>query len=277
MIAACGPNSSEEDAVKSFHVKGYVENVLDKNDRLMVDHEEMPGYMPPMIMLFNVADPQSAVGLEPGQQIRFVYKVTNQRSWIEDIEPTGEKRDPRASVTSRSDSFGELLEIGDPLPDYAFLDEEGQPIALSDYRGSVIAISFIFTRCPVPEYCPMMMRNFGNVDEILADGPVLEAPWRLVTISFDPENDTPEVLKRYGKAFDYDPAHWDLLTSKTMDPINGIAANVGLRFGKRDNSYLHNLRTVVLDTEGRIAHIFTDENWAPEELAEQMKSAAASH
>lgn len=274
LLVACSP-SADEETTKSFEVLGYVEAPLDEKNRLTVDHEDIPGYMPPMIMLFNVSDPDDAAHLNSGDQIRFTYRVTSSRSWIENLVPTGKRRDPNVSETAAASEAGELLNQGDRLPDYSFLDEEGEEVSLSDYRGSVVAISFIFTRCPVPEYCPAMMRNFGNVDTILSRSDEASFPWKLVTISFDPENDTPEAMKRYGAAFDYSPEKWDLLTSKTLEPIEGIAANVGLKYGKRNGSYLHNLRTVVLDTSGNIRHVFTDENWSPQELAAKMREAAS--
>lgn len=273
LLAAC---SDEPGKTRRFEVQGYVESPLDEQGRLEIDHEEIPDYMPSMIMRFQVADPAEAKGLQAGDQIRFTYRVDPTRSWIENIQPTGESR-TQSSGNELPPESGKpvFLEAGQALPDYAFLDENGDTVRLSDYRGSVVALTFVFTRCPVPEYCPAMMRNFGNVDEILDDSPPLPAPWKLVTISFDPEYDTPEVMQRYGQAFDYDPESWDLLTSRDMAPIEGIAANVGLKFGKRDGSYLHNLRTVVLDTEGRIFHTFTTENWSPEELAATLLAAAS--
>lgn len=277
LLSGCSPKEADENAARSFTVQGFVESVSEDGTRLMVDHEEIPDFMPAMIMQFQVADPAETAGLQPGEQIQFRFLVEPTRSWIEDIEKTGRSRDPdtrNASHLLSGSDGSERLQQGEALPDYAFLDEDGQTVRLSDYRGSVVAITFIFTRCPVPEYCPAMMRNFGNVDAILKDSPPLPAPWKLVTISFDPEYDTPEAMKRYGEAFDYDPETWDLLTSRTLEPIEGIAANVGLKFGKSNGSYLHNLRTVVLDPQGRITRTFTNEDWSPEELAAELLNAA---
>lgn len=276
LLTGCADSGPEAD---SYEGRGYIERIEEGGERLLIDHEEIPDFMPPMIMQFKVEDAGETEGLKPGDQIRFDYRVAATRSWIEDIEPTGLRRDPQSREPAASQTGSEprgaaLLEVGTALPDYEFLDEEGRSVSLSDYRGSVVALTFIFTRCPVPEYCPAMMRNFGDADALLKDSPPLAAPWKLVTISFDPENDTPEVMKRYGEAFDYDPQTWDLLTTRSLEPIDGIARNVGLKFGKSNGSYLHNLRTVVVDPEGRIARVFTDEDWSPEELAAEMRRAA---
>ena len=278
ILAACSDTDRAGERAQSFEVRGYVESIEPESSRLMIDHEAMPGYMPAMIMQFKVGDWDEARDLSPGDQIRFEYHVASDRSWIENIEKTGLARGPSErvaySIDRQTSSATSQLQPNAILPDYSFIDENGRPVRLGDYRGSVVAMTFIFTRCPVPEYCPAMMRGFGNVDAMLKRQPPQGAPWQLVTISFDPENDTPEAMKRYGEAFDYDPENWDLLTSQSLEPIESIAANVGLKFGKRDGSLLHNVRTVVLDPKGRITRIFTDEEWSPEELAAEMRRAS---
>jgi len=253
---------------KTFIVQGYIEKIENDGARLVIDHEEMPDYMPPMIMPFTVKNPKESATLAAGDQIRFAYKVAPTRSWIEDIEKTGLKR----SVKPDSDPIPSTASLneGDILPDYSFLDENGAEVSLSRYRGQPVAITFIFTRCPVPEYCPAMMRNFGNVDELLREHQSAPKSWRLLTISFDPKFDTPEAMRSYGNTFGYNADNWSLLSATSLEPIKSIAKNVGLKFGKKDGSYLHNLRTVVLDPEGRITKIFTDETWSPEELADEL-------
>lgn len=275
-ISGCAKREDDASNAQTFALRGYIESVEAEGQRLMIDHEEIPDYMPAMIMQFKVADWSEARELAPGDQIAFDYHVASKRSWIDNIEKTGLRRDPNARHLGSDDarSSGWLpLQPNDNLPNYAFTDEAGKAVSLGDYRGSVVAITFIFTRCPVPEYCPAMMRNFGDVDALLKNEPPAGAPWRLVTISFDPEHDTPEAMKRYGDAFNYDPQHWDLLTSESLEPIEALAQNVGLKFGKSGDSILHNLRTVVLDPQGRITRIFTDETWSPAELADEMREA----
>ena len=253
---------------KTFTVLGYIESIENDGSRLVIDHEEMPGYMPAMIMPFTVKDPAESRPLAPGDQIRFTYVAEPTRSWIEGIEKTGMKRTTK--IESDKTPSSSILKPKDLLPDYAFLNQDNREVRLSDYRGQPVAITFVFTRCPVPEYCPTMMRNFGKVDEMLDADPFAPDSWQLLTISFDPKYDTPEVMKRYGHAFGQKSENWSLLTSATLEPIDGIAKNVGLKFGKKDDSYLHNLRTVVLDPDGRITKIFTDETWSPEELVQEI-------
>jgi len=263
LLSACSKTND-----KRFTVLGYIESIEEGGSHLIIDHEEMPGYMPAMIMPFNVKNLSEVSELKPGDQIRFTYIAEATRSWIENIDKTGLHRTPKIEQDAQANPS--LLKPNDTLPDYAFIDENGKEVSLSDYRGQPVALTFIFTRCPVPEYCPAMMRNFGKVDEILRNKPNAPDSWKLLTISFDPEYDTPEKLKKYADAFGRKSENWTLLTSKDLTPVEGIAKNVGLKFGKKDGSYLHNLRTVVLNPDGIITKIFTNESWSPEELVEEI-------
>lgn len=268
LLIFVGCSKAKDDKTKTFTVLGYIERIENDGSRIVIDHEEMPGYMPAMIMPFKVKDPSESDDLSSGDQIRFTYVVEPTRSWIESIEKTGLKRETK--IESDNVASSSILKPNDLLPDYTFLDQENREVRLSDYRGQPVAITFVFTRCPVPEYCPAMMRNFGTVEKMLSADPSAPDSWQLLTISFDPEYDTPEVMKRYGNAFGKRSENWSLLTSTSLEPIEGIAKNIGLKFGKKDDSYLHNLRTIVLDPDGRITKIFTDESWSPEELVQEI-------
>jgi protein SCO1/2 len=276
VFLACSPKEdASKQAVKEFNVKGVVQEVQDEGRTVVIEHEEMPGYMAAMTMPFRVKDPTQSEGLAPGDEIQFTYKVAELSSWIEAIKPTGRKVkwDPPPASSAPS---SQLLKVGDPFPDFQLINEFGEPIQLKDYRDSVVALSFIFTRCPVPEYCPTMMRNFKAVDALLkADGDS-QINYKLLTVSFDNEYDTPEVMKTYGEQFGQDSSNWNLATSSSEADIRTLGEAVGLMFGKSKTAiYSHNLRTVVIDPTGRIAKIFTDETWKPETLVRDMKAAAA--
>ena len=266
-IVGCAPHESEKPL--EYSVLGYVEEIQDGGAKLLIDHEEIPGYMPPMIMSFQVHDAALPPSLAPGDQIRFRYVVEPGRSWISAIEATGQSR----PVTELAPDLKPLLQIGDLLPDCGFVNEYGQAVRLSDYRGQPIALTFIFTRCPTPEYCPAMMRHFGAAHQLLQSHPQAPKAWKLLTLSFDPEHDTPEVMQRFGQAYGYASQDWSLLTQGDPQDFQALSQGIGLKFGARNGSILHNLRTVVLDREGRIAQCFTDEDWTPEQLVEALIQA----
>jgi len=258
---------------KTFTVKGVVQEIKNDGKTLVIDHEEMPGYMRAMIMPFKVKDAKLSAGLKPGDEVMLEYVVEETSSWIEAIQRTGNTGPIKIKQVPPME---EPLKTGDVLPDYRFLDENGQAVKLSDFRGQVVALTFVFTRCPVPEYCPAMMRQFAAVDQALKKEAGVPGKWRLLTLSFDHVFDKPEVMKAYGVNFGHEPSHWSLLTATDAETITKIGANVGLKFGEVHGTYQHNLRTVVLTPEGRIQRMFLDETWKPEELIAEMKLAGAN-
>lgn len=276
-FGGCQPSESNEEsteATRTFSVRGVVQE-LPTNDstRVIIDHEEIPDYMEAMIMPFRVSDATDLAELEPGMVVEFDYHVAETRSWIENIQPTGEIGEIKDTGAILAPTTP-LLSVGETLPDYSFLDQNGKKVSLSDYRGMPIAMTFVFSRCPVPEFCPAMMRNFKTVLDTLSEDPDAPDRWHLLTISFDSFNDTPELMKTWGAAWGHEDGQpWTLLTSETCCTVRDIAGNVGLRYGEINGSYQHNLRTVVLDAEGSIRKIFTDETWSNEELIAEIKAA----
>jgi protein SCO1/2 len=168
----------------------------------------------------------------------------------------------------------EPLNVGDTLPEYRFTNQLGQTIMTTQFRGQVLAITFIFTRCPFPTFCPRTMESFAETQRnLLAHGPT---NWHLLTLSFDPDFDTPAVLKAYGAGHGQDPRHWTLATGALID-ITAIAEQFGLTFWREpEGGISHNLRTAVIDPAGRVRKIFKENKWTSEELAAAMVAAAKS-
>jgi protein SCO1/2 len=267
--ASAGPKATV------YKVTGVVQRLETAKNKVIIDHAEIPDYMPAMIMPFRVKDATLLKGLEPGDEIRFDFHVTSDQSWIDGISNTGRT----VAVTERQETppDAKLLAVGDEMPDFAFTDETGANVTLHQYRGSVVVFTFIFTRCPVPEYCPSLMLKLAQVKQALDTDSTLQN-WQLLGISFDYWNDTPAILKAYRDAFAKAEAgdrRWSMLRGASPEVIEGIGRNVGLKFGEQQGTYEHNLRTVVLDRKGRITRIFTDETWEIEELLEAMRLAEA--
>ncbi len=272
------PEGEAAQPPKLFKVHGIIQEIKPEDMRIIIDHEEIPGYMGAMIMPFNVKKSTSLSGLAPGDGIHFDYRVEELQSWIENISLTGNKGAIKAPGDGGPvEASNNGLAINSQLPDYHFIDENGTPVKLSDYRGGPVALTFVFTRCPVPEYCPAMMRKFSKVTKTLEAAPDAPASWTLLTISFDVDYDTPEIMRTWGKIFGFKSGHsWHLLSSeKDSDTIKKISADVDLKFGENKGSYQHNLRTVILDATGKIRHVFTDETWSSDDLIAKMKDAAA--
>jgi protein SCO1/2 len=205
--------------------------------------------------------------------------VTDTDGWIEQIRKLNQSTTnvPPKQAAVRLARDVEPLEEGDLLPDYQLINQDGQSISTSQFKGKALAITFLFTRCPFPTYCPLMSRNFAEVQSKLlakSDGPT---NWHLLTISFDPEFDKPEVLKGYAKVYGYDPSCWTFATGELTD-VTAIAEQLGLSFWREDSGMIsHNLRTAIIDTSGRLQKMYVGNQWTSGELVEEMVKAAVTN
>lgn len=258
--------------VTAYEVRGLLKEIRKNGAAALINHEDIPGYMEAMTMLLDVKDTNELVGLTPGDAITFRMLVTDSDGWIDRVKKTGRGAVP--TIAPVADAFADVPEIaeGAPLPGCTLTNQDGRVIRLADFRGQALAFTFIFTRCPFPVYCPRMSANFATVQrELLASAP--STNWQLVSISFDPDFDTPAKLRSYGQAFGRDPAHWSFATASAGD-IRRFGAGFGLMFRKTETGSIdHNVRTVVVDRAGRVQKIFADNEWKPAELAAAMKQA----
>src|SRR5688572_21364245 len=252
-----------------FQVTGVVIELDPDGKNVKIKHEEIPGYMGAMTMLFEARPTNELSGLAAGDTVSFRMSVTDTDGWIDRI-----KKLDASPVTNTLPASGpfravrdvEPLNVGDPIPDYRFTNQLGQAVSLGQFRGQALAITFIFTRCPFPTFCPLMSRNFEEVQKKLLGQPNAPTNWHLLTISFDPEYDTPPRLKGYAKQYNAGPAHWSFLTGALVD-ITAIAEQCGLLFWRDGNesNINHNLRTAVVDAQGRVQKILPENKWTSEE------------
>jgi protein SCO1/2 len=260
-----------------FTVKGVVLEVRPLQKQVRIKHQEVPGYMPAMTMPFDVKDTNELAGIEPGDPVSFRLIVTDTDGWIDRIRKVGPKTNsPPTSGPFRLVRDVEPLSVGDALPEYHFTNQLGQVFSTAGFKGRALAIEFLFTRCPYPAFCPLMARNFEEAQNALlamTNGP---ARWHLLSLSFDPDHDTPAVLKAYAEGHHYDPGHWTFATGSLID-LTALGEQVGLQFWHDDSGGLsHNLRAVVIDPSGRVRRIFAGNRWTPEELVEEMTNACVA-
>jgi protein SCO1/2 len=260
---------------KTFLVNGVLRRIDWEEGTATIKHEEIPNYMAAMTMPFTVRNTNELAGLQPGDAVVFRLNVTENDSWIDKLKksstpppPEPPKREPVRLVRDV-----EELQVGDPLPNYRFTNELGQAIQLADFKGKSLALTFIYTRCPLPDFCPLMSRNFGQVYKLLTSRPNAPANWHLLSISFDPHHDTPAVMKAYASAYQYDPAKWNFVTGAMID-IDAITDQFNLAIAVQNDQWDHRLRTVVIDAAGRVHKIFVGNQWKAEELADEIIAAA---
>ncbi len=269
VFSACRPRHSANE--KRYDLKGKV-LVVEKDKHLVtVAHDDIKDYMPGMTMPFTLTEDWAYEVLKPGDQISAVLVVEGVHSWLENVVITQESADPSAPGTGPIEA-----KVGDEVPNFRLVNQDGKAIRINDYRGKVLLLTFIYTRCPMPDQCTLMSNNFATIDQELQKDPGLSGKTHLLSISFDPEYDTPKVLRSYGAAFtgkysDETFAHWEF-ASGSKDEVKGIAQLFGLRYYEDKDQVIHGLRTVIITPEGKVHKIYHGNDWKPEEVLVELKS-----
>jgi protein SCO1/2 len=265
--------SPDSQTNREFQVRGTVTALDPDGNSASIRHEAIPDYMPAMTMPFAVRDPGQLAGLKAGDRIAFRLNVTRYESWIDQVQKLADGQGPPPGSSIRVAKDVEPLEVGDPVPNYHFTNELGAAVSLEQFKGQALAITFIFTRCPLPDFCPRMSGNFAETQKTIIESPGAPRNWRLLTISFDPEFDTPPVLKGYARRYGADPLHWSFLTGDLIE-VTAIAEQFGQMFWREEGALNHNLRTVVVDAGGRVRKIFSGNKWTSAELAQELIEAS---
>jgi protein SCO1/2 len=262
-------------AGQRYPLKGKVVEVDLANRQVTIAHEDIPGFMPAMTMPFVVLEKDAALlrGVGPGDEITATLVAPDSRYWLEELVVVKKGTpDPNATPAPRAHE----PHPGDAMPDVGLVDQDGKPLRLADYHGKAVALTFVFTRCPLPDFCPLMMKKFAAVHATLAKDPALASRTHLLTISFDTKHDTPDVLRAFGKPFQKTAkpfTHWTLATGKD-EAIRTLGGALELDYVEESRSFTHNLRTAVLDPEGKLRRLFRGNEWTPEELVAELKAAA---
>jgi protein SCO1/2 len=240
--------------------------------RVMVAHEEIPGYMPAMTMPFAV-DPAAPPAVKAGDRVRFTLLVAAEWSRAEAFEVTGYDEAIAAALDARRTSSSARLRPGDAVPAFALTTDAGEPFTLDDLRGHATAVTFIFTRCPVPEFCPLMSRRFQQIQRETARDPALRGA-RLLSVTLDPTFDTPAVLDAYARAIQADPARWRFVTG-TPDEIGRLSKAFAIHAEKNGVFLDHTLATAVIGPDGRITEIWRGNHWTATQVVDALRSASA--
>lgn len=275
-----GPGAAAAPAgTRVFTVKGVVREIRPGGREVVIRHETIPGYMAAMTMPFTVKDPAELAEVGPGDTVQFRLTVTEEDGWIDQIRvlSRGEPEDPRPVVPEvRVVRQVEELAVGDELPDYPFVTESRRRIRLSEFRGRALGLTFIYTRCPYPTFCPRQTRQFVEAAERLkARLPGAPARWHLLAISFDPAHDTPAVLRRYARQYGADLERLNFCTGEVID-LDAITEQFGMIVARDGEGFSHNVRTVVVGADGRIRRIFIGNEWTVDEFVTEMVRAAGA-
>lgn len=255
---------------KQYPLQGQVIAVDRARQEVTIKHGDIAGLMEGMTMPFRVSDPGLLNGLEVGDLVNGTLVVKDYSGYLTSLQRTGHEAVPPSEAPAAM-----VLQPGEPVPNVPLIDETGAPHTLADWRGKVLVVTFIYTRCPFPDFCPKMDRQFKSVQtQVLADA-TLRDHVRLLSVSFDPAFDTPAVLAAHGKQLGADPRVWHFGTGD-RDAINQLASRFGvsvLREGTTAEGVTHNLRTIVIGTDGTVQTAFTGSDWTPAELITAVSQA----
>lgn len=272
LSGGCSRREESDSQARDYEARGIIRGFAPDHSTIEVAHEDIPGFMPAMTMPFVVKDPKLFAPLRVGDAIAFRLRVTTEDSWIDQIKtidpaevhlllPKTEASAPLATARLRP---------GDLIPPFELTDQDGEKITAETFRGRPLIVTFIFTRCPLPNFCPLMNRNFAQLQQAVKQGSGRLAQTRLLSISFDPEFDTIEILKQEATHEQADPAIWKFATG-APEQIRGLTSGFSVQVQPEAGTISHGLATALIDDRGQIVEIWRGNAWKPDEVLSQIR------
>jgi protein SCO1/2 len=257
---------------KRYEVRGIVRAIGFADRELTVEHEEISGYMPAMTMPFVVKEMSEVETLKTGDAIGFQLAVTDKDSWITGVRKiaANEVRLPTAKPAAATTRKGERLHEGDALPEFALVDDQARPITRTTFAGKPLVLTFIFTRCPLPNFCPLMSNHLATIRKAVGEDVKLKDVLRLLSISFDPDYDTPEQLARYAARFTDDHELWRFATGP-KEQVEKLTAAFSVQVKAESGTINHGLATALIGPDGVIRKIWRGNGWQPAEVVEELR------
>ena len=273
-ISACQPPKTVEG--KRYELKGKVVSVDRVQQRVTIAHDEIRGYMDAMTMPFTLKDTAIIQDISPNDSIQATLVVADASVWLEDVAITK----PATKLPIAEQPAAKEAQPGDALPDFSLVNQDGKRIRLSQYKGKALLLTFIYTRCPLPEYCTLMSENFSEVEKELQKDASLYDRTHLLSISIDPDYDKPKVLRSYGAAHTGNYTretftHWEF-ASGSKDEVKAVAQFFGLTYYAESDQITHSLRTAVIAPDGKVYKVYTGNEWKPEEVVRDLSEAVNS-
>lgn len=266
-VSAC--QSLEGGEAREYEIKGQVISVDKRARQAIISHEPVPDFMEAMTMPFTIKEEWALNELAAGDRIQATLVVQEERSWLERI----------VIVRSEPESEGAVEGLeptpGVEIPAFTLTNQDGRRIRLDHFRGRAVVLTFIYTRCPLPDYCPLMTGNFESIHRALGDDPALDKTV-LLSVSVDPEYDTPAVLRQYGAEhtsgrFD----RWQFVTG-SAEEVKGMAGFFGLQYATEGDQIIHSLRTALISPDGKLHRLYRGNEWKPGEVVRDLRGLAAA-
>ncbi len=274
LLAGCAPKSQSQGQSQRYHLVGKVVSVDQAQGILLVDHHAIPGFMDAMTMPYPVPDTAALASLAAGDEITADVVVTATGGHLENIVVT-KKGAPGASPAPAA---MHEPQPGERVPDFTLLNQDGKQIRLSSFRGHVLLITFIYTRCPFPNYCPLVSKDFAEIYAATRTDPALRSKIRLLSVSFDPQHDTRAVLRNYAATFRQITGEkpfdrWEFATAPPAE-LKKMADFFGLYYDAENGVIVHSMSTSVISPQGTIYTWHGDNDWSPADLIADAAKAA---
>ncbi|HJR07281.1 MAG TPA: SCO family protein [Pyrinomonadaceae bacterium] len=276
VVGGCSP-PPEQNRGQRYELKGKIVSFNKAQQQVVIQHEAVPDFMEAMTMPFTLKEDSAYDVMRAGDRIQATLVVDEGRTRLENpiitqaIEGAAPaKPDDDAAVGPTEPG------IGASVPDATLVNQDGKRINLRQYQGHALVVTFIYTRCPLPDYCTLMSNNFAAIKRELDKSPELSATGvHLLSITLDPAYDTPKVLRSYGAAHteNYESEKFDDWEFATGDPkeIRRVAAFFGLSYKQEGEQIVHSLRTAVISPDGKLYKMFRGNEWKPEEVISALK------
>jgi protein SCO1 len=271
LVSACGGDTSDR---REFTLQGQILSVAADHKEANIKHEDIKGFMAAMTMPYRVRDTKEFEPLVAGDLISATLVVVSNDAYLKDVKKVGNAplETPVADASAPASSGFELLKMGQPVPDGKFLDQDGKAVSLETFRGSAVIVTFTYTSCPMPTFCPLMDRNFAAMQKKLKERRN-ELKAHLLSVSIDPVVDTPAVLKKHAQKLEADPRLWSFVTGD-RDELDQWASRFGVSVSRALNDatdITHNLRTAIIDRQGNLVQTYTGNEWTPEQVLADVR------
>jgi protein SCO1/2 len=276
-VLVSAPACSRREPARQYPLRGQIIAIgtspVVHRTELTVKHEDIPGFMPAMTMAYFLKEGTRADAFTAGDLFTATLVVNGGELYLQDLRKTGHAELPAGAKPVK---IMDVMAAGDAVPDDALVDQTGAARRLTEWRGRALAVTFVYTRCPVPDFCPLMDRHFGDVQRaILADAALRERA-HLVSVTFDPAHDTAEVIRAHAQSRGADPRVWSYVTGQP-EAIEHLTSRFGVSTILEHDSpetITHNLRTAIVDAHGRLVKFYTGNEWTVEAMVADLREAS---
>ena len=269
VVATAAAACSRAPEPKRYEVRGQILSLDPERNQVVVDHEDIEGFMSAMVMPYKVQDLALLEGKKPGDMVTATLVVEEVDYYLTTLTTTGHEP---IKTPAPDPLITDILTDGDLVPDHALVDQTDKPLSMQSLRGHRVALTFMYTRCPLPDFCPLMDKHFADVQAQIKKSPDM-ADVQLVSVTLDPAFDTPAVLAQHAKRLGADPARWHFATG-SPDEVLAFAKRFGViaEPGETAVALVHNLRTAVIDPQGSLVKAYSGNMWSPAELVADLKA-----